>query len=95
MTLKNTFPDRAGSYHANQKLVRRWYHVEGETGSHRNFTSVSIAFDTLLDAEKEMALWHAGRNGMFEARIVVTDETRKVLKVVPENFPYPRKGAKL
>lgn len=88
MTIKSTMtertePARAGSV---QRLVRRWYYVEGETGvgyaggkAHGIYTSVSQAVDSLRDAKRLMAEWQKSRSDLFWARVVRIDEARTVM----------------
>ena len=90
MTIKSTWSERTVKARAGsvQRLVRRWYYVEGETGVSFGswkpgesgiYTSVSQAVDSLKEAKKLLAEWHKARNGLHWARIVRLDETKTVM----------------
>jgi hypothetical protein len=103
MTIKSTLnettePARAGSV---QRLVRRWYVVEGETGvswqaggAKGLYTGVSQWHDSLKEARKELKEWQYERSGLHWARIVEIVETRTVLETKPPTHPVMRKPAK-
>lgn len=94
MTLKSTLTDRTEPARAGsvQRLVRRWYFVEGETGmtfagkqTCGIYTNVSQAVDSLKEARRLLAEWHKNRRGLFWARIVRLDETRTIMATKPPN----------
>ena len=103
MTLKSTLTDRTEPARAGsvQRLVRRWYFVEGETGmtcsgkkSCGIYTSVSQAVDSLKEARRLLAEWHKNRRGLFWARIVQLDETRTIMATKPPNAELRHGGEK-
>ena len=83
-----TEPARAGSV---QRIVRRFYYIEGETGvgwgpkPYGIYTAVGPVVNSLKEAKRLLAAWHKSRCGLFWSRIVRLDETKTVMATKPPN----------
>lgn len=105
MTIKSTWSERTEKARAgsHQRMVRRWYYVEGETGvsfgDHKTgeagiYTSVTQALDSLKDAQRTLAEWQKSRNGLFWARIVRLEETKTVMVTKAPTHPVCKEKRK-
>jgi hypothetical protein len=71
----------------NQKRVRKWYYVDGETGvsfgdnTQGVYTRVGGPFFSMKTAKIELATWRKCRSNLFCARIVRVDEVKTVVLV--------------